>query len=106
MKFYKKSLIPLLLITLIYLSSCMTVRVVDQYDSNNPVPVKVKKTVLLWGLVQPPDVPTDKLCDCICQVESKNNGLNILISAATLGIVVPMRMDYECCAYDPGNSEI
>ncbi len=102
----KKLLITILIVSSAFLYSCMTVRVVAQYDSNNPVPVKVKKTVLLWGLVQPTDVSTGELCDCICKVESKNNGLNILISAATLGIVVPMRMDYECCAYDPGNSEI
>ena len=106
MKLYKKSLIPLLFVSLIFMTNCMTVRVVAQYDSASPVPIQVKETVLFWGLVQPPDVSTGEICDCICQVEIKNNGLNILISAVTLGIVVPMRMDYQCCAHDPGNSEI
>ncbi|QNL22640.1 hypothetical protein HZR84_12030 [Hyphobacterium sp. CCMP332] len=102
----KKLLITILIISSAFLYSCMTVRVVAQYDSNNPVPIKVKRTVLFWGLLQPKDVLTGEICESICKVEAKNNGLRIFVSAATLGIVVPMRLDYECCAYDPGNSEI
>ena len=94
------------LLVMLSLSSCMTTRVVAEYDSNRPTPQTITKWPLLWGVLQPKDHKVDDKCSCICQVESKTNIGFILLSAVTLGIVTPMRMEYQCCAYDPGNSKI
>jgi len=102
---YRKS-VPTLLLILLLLSSCMNMRVVAEYDSNNPVPEKVTKVAWVWGLVQPKDIKTDSNCESICMVTTQNNLGYILISAVTLGIIVPLSIEYHCCAFDPGEGDI
>jgi len=86
--------------------SCMSTRIVANYDSDRPGTVKVTEWNFLWGLVQSKDVQTDELCESMCQVTLKNNIGYILISAITLGIAVPMSAEYECCPYEPGDEEL
>ena len=91
---------------ILLLSSCMNMRVVAKHDSNNPVPPRVTKVAWVWGLVQPKDIKTDSNCESICQVTAQTNLAYILVSAVTLGIIVPLSVEYECCAFDPGEDEI
>ena len=87
-------------------TSCMSTKIVSQYDSDMPGSVKVTEWNFLWGLVQPKDVQTDSLCESMCQVTVKNNIGHILISGLTLGIVVPMSAEYQCCPYEPEDEEL
>lgn len=87
-------------------SGCMTTRVVAQYDKNRPSREVVTTWPLFWGLVQPKDIKTDARCPYISQVEAKTNLGYILIAAATVGIVVPMRLEYSCLEEDPGDSHL
>jgi hypothetical protein len=98
-------IIVFLVIILFATTGCMNTRIVATYDSDNPVPQQVTKWNYFWGLVQPSDVETGSLCENICQVTVKNNLGYIILSSATLGIVVPTTVEYECCAHepDPGN---
>lgn len=76
-------------------------RIVTEYDSNsfagNPRHERVTWTYL-WGLVQPKDV--DPGCDAgfnhLNRVDVKTNIGYILISAITLGAVVPTRIAWDC----------
>ncbi|MDX1479418.1 MAG: hypothetical protein R3301_17005 [Saprospiraceae bacterium] len=91
---------------LLSMMSCMSMRVVAKYDSNNPVPHKETRWAYFWGLKQPVDIRTDPLlCESICSVTTKANIGTILVSAVTLGIAVPMKVEYTCCpdVPDPGN---
>jgi hypothetical protein len=84
----------------------MSTKIVSTYDSDIPGTVKVTRWNFLWGLVQPNDVQTDSLCESMCQVTVKNNLGYILISGITLGIIVPMSAEYQCCPHDPGEEEL
>jgi hypothetical protein len=84
----------------------MSTKIVSRYDSDIPGTVKVTRWNFLWGLVQPNDVQTDELCESMCQVTVKNNLGYILISSVTLGIVVPMSAEYQCCPYEPEDEEL
>lgn len=108
MKNLNSSFVKILVGSLLILSftGCMNMRVVAQYDSDNPVPHSVTKWNYCWGLVQPNDVKTDELCESICEVNARNNIGFILISAATVGIVVPMKVEYKCCPHIPEPGDI
>ncbi|MGA0557418.1 Bor/Iss family lipoprotein [Larkinella sp. VNQ87] len=75
----------------------MTTRVAANYDSDSVKPHRATKTAFLWGIVQPKDVPAQCESKAICKVSTKTNLGYILISAVTLGIVVPQRLIWECC---------
>ena len=98
------NMIALLLI--INLAGCMNMRVATAFDSNSPIPEKVTEWTFIWGLVQPKDITTDSNCESICIITAKNNLGYILISAATLGLAVPLSIEYWCCAFDPGEGDI
>lgn len=76
-------------------------RVVTEYDSNsfanNPLHQRVVWTYA-WGLVQPKDV--NPACDAsfnhLNMVEAKTNIGFLLLSAVTLGVVVPMKIKWDC----------
>lgn len=76
-------------------------RIVTEYDSNsyanNPLHQKVLWT-FAWGLVQPKDVNPG--CDAsfnhLNMAEAKTNIGFILISAVTLGAVVPVKVKWDC----------
>lgn len=76
-------------------------RIITEYDSSsfagNPLHQRVVWTYA-WGLVQPRDV--DPGCDAgfdhLNRVTVKTNIGFILLSAATLGIVVPVKVSWDC----------
>jgi hypothetical protein len=82
--------------------SCSTTRIVTKYDcntvDNNRVNTKTSWT-FLWGLIQPKDI--DPKCESaynhLNKVEVKTNIGFILISAVTLGGIIPQRLEW-CCA--------
>jgi hypothetical protein len=82
--------------------SCSTTKIVTKYDCNTVVnnPVNRKTTwSFVWGLVQPKDV--DPKCEPsfnhLNKVVVKTNLGFILLSAATVGLVIPQRIEW-CCA--------
>ena len=87
---------------LLVTTGCSTTRIVTKYDcntiANNPVNKKTTWT-FAWGLIQPKDI--DPKCEVsfnhMNRVEVKTNLAYILLSAATLGIVIPQRVEW-CCA--------
>lgn len=88
----------LLVVTLLSLNTgCMTTRLVAKYDSDNIQVNKTTKVTLLWGILQAKDVPAACESKSICQVTTRTNIGQILISAVTLGIVVPQRLTWQCC---------
>lgn len=91
-----------LLVILVIISSCSTTRIVTVYDCDSVVnnPLNRKTTwSFAWGLVQPKDIhpPCDARFNHLNQVTVKTNAGFILISAVTLGIVIPQRVEW-CCA--------
>jgi len=86
--------------------SCTTTRIVSKYDcdtfENNPLNKKTTWS-FLWGLVQPKDI--NPKCDTrfnhMNKVTIKNNLGFALISVASLGIVMPQRIEWCCAPYSP-----
>lgn len=91
-----------LFIILFTVQSCTTTQVVTKYDcntvANNPVNKKTTWS-FAWGLVQPKpiDPQCEKSFNHLNKVSTKTNLGFILISAVTLGIVIPQRVEW-CCA--------
>ncbi len=94
-----------LLVCVLLSTGCMQMRLVAEYDSDNPVPRKATRWAFAWGLVQPNDI-VDEDCASLCVVETKTNLGYVLISALSLGIAVPMSVEYQCCAFDPGEGDL
>ncbi len=102
MRCYSRSVQYLLFITFMIGSSCSTTKIVTKYDCNTAVNNTVnKKTTwtFAWGLVQPKDI--DPKCEPsfnhLNKVVVKTNLGFILLSAVTLGAVIPQRVEW-CCA--------
>lgn len=91
----------LLAFPLQFLQYCSTTRIVTKYDcntsANNPVN---RKTVwsFAWGLVQHKDIEPhcEAAANHLNQVTVKTNIGFILLSAVTLGAVIPQRIEW-CC---------
>jgi hypothetical protein len=103
---YKRCSAVLLLFTLLQLTqSCSTTKIVTRYDcntvANNPVNKKTTWT-FAWGLVQPKDI--DPKCETAAnylnKVVVKTNLGFILLSAVTLGVVIPQRVEWCCSPQD------
>lgn len=93
---------PIFFFFLFLLPACSTTKVITKYDCNTVVnnPVNRKTTwTYAWGLVQPKDI--NPQCEAsfnhLNGVTVKTNLGYILISAITLGAVIPMRVEW-CCA--------
>jgi len=90
------------LFALFVLQSCSTVNLVSKYDCNtvahNNVNSKTTWT-FAWGLVQPKDIDPhcEKSFNHLNKVTVKTNLGFILLSAVTVGIVIPQRLEW-CCA--------
>ena len=90
------------LFALCVLQSCSTVNLVSKYDCNtvahNNVNSKTTWT-FAWGLVQPKDIDPhcEKSFNHLNKVTVKTNLGFILLSAVTVGIVIPQRLEW-CCA--------
>jgi hypothetical protein len=83
-------------------TSCSTTKIVTKYDCNTAVnnSVNAKTTwTFAWGLVQPKDI--NPKCEAsfnhLNKVVVKTNLAFILLSAVTLGAVIPQRVEW-CCA--------
>jgi Bor protein len=93
------------------MESCSTTRIVSKYDcdtfANNPLNKK-KTWSFLWGLVQAKDINPncDSRSNHMNQVTVKNNLGFALISVATLGIVMPQRMEWCCAPYSPATDTL
>jgi hypothetical protein len=96
----------LFLAMVLLFSSCTTTQVVSKYDSNSFANNPLNQTTtwsFLWGFVKPKDV--DPKCDSranfMTKVKVKNNIGFMLLSAVTLGAVVPTRLEWSCAPYTP-----
>lgn len=91
-----------LAISFFVLASCTTTRVVSKYDcntiANNPVNKKTTWS-FFWGLMQPSDINPDcePAFNHLNKVEVRTNLGYALITAGTLGIVMPQQVSW-CCA--------
>ena len=102
MRSKSSSIASCVIITLLLSSACSTTKIVTKYDCNtvahNTVNAKTTWT-LAWGLVQPKDI--NPKCEAafnhLNKVVVKTNLGFILISAITLGGVIPQRIEW-CCA--------
>ncbi len=87
---------------LITIQACTTTKIVSKYDcntfANNTVYSKTTWS-FAWGLVQPKDIDAkcERTANHLNKVVVKNNLGFALISVATLGIVMPQRLEW-CCA--------
>jgi hypothetical protein len=100
---FKKWFTGLLLMALMPLAeSCSTTKVITKYDcntvANNPVNRRTTWT-FAWGLVQPRDINPncEPSFNHLNKVVVKTNLGFILLSAVTLGAVIPQRVEW-CCA--------
>jgi hypothetical protein len=93
----KSPLVLTLLVVLFMTTNCMSTKVIAKYDSDSIQPHAATKYTLFWGLLQSQDVPAECPSKCICKVSAETNIGFILLSAVTLGIVVPQRVVWECC---------
>ncbi len=100
------NLIILAIIILNMATSCANLRVVSKYDSDNPVPNHITRTSYFWGLKQPRDIQTDPSCPSICIVTVRSSAENVFLAAITLGIVVPVTLEYQCCPIEPEPGEL
>lgn len=91
--------------------SCTTTHIVTKYDcdtfANNPLNKKTTWS-FAWGLVQPKDInpKCDSRFNHLNKVTVKNNLGFSLISIATLGIVMPQRVEWCCAPYTPPTGTI
>lgn len=81
---------------------CSTTKIITQYDcntvANNPVNRRTTWT-FAWGLVQPKDINPhcEAAANHLNKVVVKTNIGFILLSAVTLGAVIPQRIEW-CCS--------
>jgi len=106
------SMALLITICLAVCTSCsMTTKVITVHDSNtidNDPTHKKTSWVLLWGLM--PQKPINPKCDSafnhLNKVEMKTNLGFILLSAVTLGAVVPQRVTWACAPPNPPTEDL
>jgi hypothetical protein len=93
------SYLPKVLFLLVIIASqgCMSTRLVGDYSSDNILTHKKTTFTLLWGLLQPKDLPSGCESKTICKVTTQTNLGFILLSAASLGLVVPQKITWDCC---------
>ncbi|MBQ4802244.1 hypothetical protein J8L88_05200 [Aquimarina sp. MMG015] len=88
--------ISILLLLLILCQSCISTRVVSEYDNDSIIKHHKTSWSYAWGLVTPKDINPECESKKMNAVTSKTNLGYILISAITLGIVVPQTIEWEC----------
>ncbi len=87
-------------------SSCMTTKVVSIYDNDSVVKNTKTTWSFAWGLVSPKDIDADCETKRMSSATNSTNIGHILLSAITLGIVVPQTIEWECAPPDPGIEEL
>lgn len=80
----------------------MNTRLVANYSSDNIQPHVTTRVNLFWGIMQPTDIPAECESKTICNVTTQTNLGYILISAVTIGAVVPQRIMWNCCPSNEG----
>lgn len=79
-------------------TSCMSTKLVAKYNSDNIIHHKATEITYLWGAIVKKDIQAK--CEpnaLICQVTTETNFGFICISFLTLGIVVPQKIEWDCC---------
>ena len=102
----KKPFLFLLLAVFLLFQSCHSYRVVSKGDTEDLVATKKTMWTFAWGLVQEKDFRVCADTESIDQVHVKTNLGYILLSAATAGIVVPVRIECYCAKKKLGTSVI
>ncbi|WP_299436248.1 hypothetical protein [uncultured Aquimarina sp.] len=92
--------ISVLLILMMCFQNCMSTRVVSEYDSDSVAKHTKTSWSYAWGLVTPKDIDPDCESKKMNSVTSSTNLGYILISAITIGIVVPQTVTWECAPVD------
>ena len=109
--FPRKGLIAFFIIFCFALYSCTSTHVISKYDcdtfANNPLNKRTTWS-FAWGLVQPKDInpKCDSRFNHMNKVTAKNNLGFALISVATLGIVMPQRVEWCCAPYSPATDSL
>lgn len=91
------SRITLFSVGLLLFSGCMNQHLVGYYSTGQVQPKTATRITLVWGLVQSKDIPAECDSKSICKVTNQTNLGYILVSAATLGLVVPQKVIWDCC---------
>jgi hypothetical protein len=96
---------------LVFSSCSMTTKIITVHDCNtidNDPTNKRTSWTLLWGLM--PQKPINPKCDSafnhLNKVEMKTNLGFILLSAVTLGAVVPQRVTWCCAPPNPPTEDL
>jgi hypothetical protein len=88
---------------MVVVSGCYNYRVAAPHVSNANEVRSVTKWAYLWGAIQEADEDTT----CVClnhglkEVTAQRNLLHILVGTVTLGIAVPVRLEYQCAKSPP-----
>ncbi|WP_394842148.1 hypothetical protein LZC95_34355 [Pendulispora brunnea] len=87
-------------------AGCYHYRVAAPAVANANEPIASTKWSLLWGTIQ--NESTDTSCIClnngIKEVTASTNFGYVMLSIASLGIAVPIRMEYVCGKPPPGTA--
>ena len=84
-------------VCLVMLSGCMNTHLIGYYSTAQVQPRTATRITLVWGLLQTQDIPAGCESRSICKVTNQTNLGYILVSAATLGLVVPQKVIWDCC---------
>ncbi len=105
----KQIVFVLLLSTSLTFQSCMSTRLVTEADCdtfvNNPTQRKTTWS-FFWGMMRPTDIDPKCESSALNGVETKTNLGYILLSAVTLGIVVPQEVEWCCKPINPDTETI
>ena len=93
--------VSILLALTLCCTSCMSTRVVSLYDNDSVVKNTKTTWSFAWGLVTPKDIDPKCESERLSATTSKTNLAYILLSAVTLGIVVPQTVEWECAPPNP-----
>ena len=82
------------------LSSCYTTTVMPKNVAQVHTPQKHTSWSFLWGIIEDKKLKNTDRVDCkgngLSTVTIKSNAGYILLSFVTLGIVVPIQIEYDC----------
>jgi hypothetical protein len=78
-------------------TGCMNTRLIGYYSSGQIQPKEATRITLVWGLLQSQDIAAECESKSICKVTHQTNLGYILVSALTIGLVVPQKIIWDCC---------
>jgi hypothetical protein len=92
----------------LFTSACMHYRVVAPRDDSSKVTGSATVVNLVFGALQPVKIPA-KGCEpsnAVNEVKVSTNIGFVLITAATLGLVAPLRLSWNCAKQQTPTGEI